>query len=97
MVVVVILARIKLWLAAAGTLVLAMMAALIYGWRRGVKRQRSADAQARAADAVQAARSARDTYMDADQAARKVQQTQAARPAPDIDKRDDFDNTFGGK
>lgn len=85
---------IKVWLYAAGA---ALLVALFgyakleeHGKRKAQDDLAAHEAEQKAADA----QAAKQTYMDASDAVTKVQQDAAKQPAPDTDKRNDFDTNF---
>lgn len=64
------------------------------GHHRGAQAQAKADAADTAATATQAAQTTQATVADASAAANAVVTQAQAQPAPDVAKRNDFDNTF---
>jgi hypothetical protein len=82
------------WLALVGGLVLALAAFGAWAFKRGFARAEDHAEAKDAAEAVKQAQAAQDTYQAATEAAGKVRQDADKRPAPDPDKRNDFDSTF---
>ncbi|HET9817694.1 MAG TPA: hypothetical protein VFP92_00830 [Rhodanobacteraceae bacterium] len=78
------------WLALAGGLVLALAAFGAWAFKRGFDHAEAKDA----AEAVQQAQAAQDTYQAASEAAGKVRQDADKQATSDPDKRADFDNEF---
>lgn len=87
-------AKLGKWAAIAATVLAAIGAALVYGLSRGARGQAARDAAQQAAERIAAAKVAQQTYVDAAKAATDVQRTAQAQPAPDTDKRNDFDTHF---
>jgi Flp pilus assembly protein TadG len=86
--------KIGRFLLALGAILFALAVAALGGFEEGKYREAKANAQKRIDDAAKAAKAAQQTYDDADAAAKKVQEQAQQQPAPDADKRDDFDDTF---
>ncbi|HET7300218.1 MAG TPA: hypothetical protein VFJ01_06145 [Oleiagrimonas sp.] len=82
------------WLSLAGGLVLMALGMCWYAFRCGERRQADRSAAARAKADEQVDMEARSTWSDAARAADQVRRDGKAKPAPDVQQRDDFDNHF---
>lgn len=81
-------------LLALGAVLFAIAVAVLAGFEKGKYSEAKTNAQQRIRDAADAAKTAQQTYADADAAAAKVQQQAQQQPPPDASKRDDLDNQF---
>lgn len=86
--------RIGRWLAALGAVLALLATVALVMFRRGQRSEAIKAAAANAKAAITAARVVQRNYTDAMKAASDVQQQQAKQPPPDVDKRDDLNNTF---
>lgn len=81
------------WIVGIGAVLAALAVAWLTGHHKGAETQAATDAKAQGQSAAEAAQNAVETYHDATQAAQQAQVAAAKQPAPDVVKRDDFDNT----
>lgn len=82
------------WLAAAAGFLFALAVFGFYVWRKATKQQKATDQAKDAAEQVQEAQVAQETYQQATESVAKVEAAAKAQPPPDPVKRNDFDNSF---
>lgn len=86
--------KLKMWLAGAGALVLAIAVTALTFWLKGRKAGEAHAQVEKAQEVAQGAKEAQATYQDASEAAKTVATKAATEPKPDVVKRDDLNNTF---
>jgi hypothetical protein len=86
--------RIGRWIVGIALTLAGLAAALAVAFVKGKHAQADKDEAQRAKETAESAQVAADVQRDAANAADKVRQDAAKQPAPDPDKRNDFDSTF---
>lgn len=72
----------------------ALLGLWLWGRRSGASAQANKDKAATADDAARAATAAQDVQQAATEAVQTVRNEAAKQPAPDVEKRDDLNNSF---